>query len=127
MNCTTTDTSTGQVVDPTGMLPGSSGTGSLSELSTYIELGGTRVPFTAEEMKACRALRYPSREEGDEEETSKLKVLFFTPVSSLGLEMNLDASTFVFPDDTVVRGSVSLFSTLANNLVEKGLIGISEE
>jgi hypothetical protein len=119
------DTSTGQVLDPAALVPASSG--GLPQLSTYIELGGARVPFTADEMKACKTLRYPhdsAKEEGEEEEeSSRLKVLFFTHAASLGLEMNLDASTFVFPDDTVVKGSVTLFATVANCMVEKGLIG----
>jgi hypothetical protein len=123
------DTSTGQVVDPAAPMP-SNGSG-LSQLSTYIELGGARIPFTAEEMKACKALTYPADPSSSsssitDEESSRLKVLFFTSAASLGLEMNLDASTFVFPDDTVVKGSVTLFATVANRMVENGLIGIDK-
>ena len=75
-------------------------------------------------MKACKSLRYPSSSENSNEDVAGLKVLFFTHASSLGLEMNLSPSTFVFPDDTLVKGSVTLFSTIANQMVEKGLIGI---
>lgn len=115
------DTSTGQVLDASGFL--SSGSGQ-PQLSTYIDVAGTRVPFTAEDMKLCKTLRYP-HSINTEDESSKLKVLFFTQATALGLDLNLDASTFVFPDDTVVKGSVTLFATVVNHMVEKGLIGIA--
>ena len=125
------DTSTGQIVDPCGLMPtGPSGAGSApSQLTTYVELGGARIPFTAEQMKACKTLQYPAGEKGGGEEEegggeAGLKVLFFTPATSLGLDLNLAPSTFVFPDDTVVKGSVTLFATVASCMVDRGLIGI---
>ena len=93
------DTSTGQVI------PSLDSTLDSSErvISTYIEVGGSRVYLSKEDMAACRMLAVDPAGPSDEE--SKLKVLFFAPAASLTIDMNLSAPC-------LVRGDLSISSIL---------------
>lgn len=93
------------------------------------------MPFSKEDMKACRMLEVETEPltrasesrsedaEGDESE-AQLKVLFFTPASSLNIEMNITSPIMICPDDSAVKGSSSLFTSIAHHMVSRGLIGV---
>jgi hypothetical protein len=99
------DTSTGQVIPLTDASSGSSS----SSLTTYLEVAGSRVSFSKEDMAACRKLAIEgsntAQTQGDDsaeaaqkeepEDEAKLKVLFFAPASALTLDMNLTAPCMV--------------------------------
>ncbi len=68
-----------------------------------------------------------STSNGSAEKTAApyLKLLYFAPSSALTHDMQLKESMFLFPDDSSVVGSASLFRCILRKMVEKNLVAVA--
>lgn len=90
---------------------------------------GTRVPLSVDEMKSIRSSQpYSSGGHGDNKTNGPavpfVNMLYCIPRSALKLDMQMKDSSFLFPDDSTVSGSMSLFRCLLRQLVDKGLVAV---
>jgi hypothetical protein len=54
-----------------------------------------------------------------------VKLLYFMPRDNLRLDLQLTAPTFLFPDETSIKGSVPAFASLLTHMASSGLVGIA--
>lgn len=120
-----------------------------SDVTTYVDVQGTRVPLSKAEVvaitKAC-ALGTAKAEADTEAEAAEgtgaaagagngdgssvevgagfLKLLYFTAKTSLPADLNCTPGYFLTPDERGIRGSSLLFATLLDDLYAKQLIGV---
>lgn len=80
---------------------------SRQELGYYYDFGGERAPFSKEELLQVKSLGQPS-----------LTILGFRPRSWLKPFYNLTHSSFIFPDESEVRGSIVAFRALLDGMLE---------
>lgn len=90
---------------------------------------GMRIPMSADEVKAIKSSQpVASGSEADADKrtvaTPFINLLYCIPQSALKPDMQLKDSSFLFPDDSTIVGSMSLFRCLLRQLVDKGLIAI---
>ena len=83
---------------------------SSSEVSTYIEVGGSRVPMTKADVTAVKALFSSSSASSSSSLPSSddfvgLKLLGFLPRVALTSDLNIDEPYFLFPNDKAIAGT----------------------
>lgn len=83
------------------------------ELGYYYDFGGEKAPFTKSELIQVKDLGRPS-----------LTILGFRPRSWLKPYYNLTHSSFIFPDESEVRGSIVAFKALLDGMVELDQLAI---
>jgi len=124
------DGSTGEKLDET----------SSTDIETYIDVQGTRVPFSKAEIQTitrARAAGFAKADTVSEEagvdisdqktgaqEGGFLKLLYFTAQTSIPIDLNISTSYFLAPDEKGIRGSSLLFTTLLDDLHAKQLVGV---
>lgn len=89
------------------------GTVSRQELSFYYDFGGEKAVFTQSELVQVKDLGKPG-----------LKIVGFRPASWLKPYHNVTHSSFIFPDETEVHGSIVAFRALLDGLLETDQIAI---
>ena len=88
----------------------------LSDISKFMEFGGTKIKFTSDEVRATqKSLLWGS---------FGLKLICFKQQSQLRWSDFVRSSNFIYPDETVIKGSRNLFSALLNRCQEKNVIPI---
>ena len=65
-----------------------------SQIGTYFDFGGEKIPLNSDEMKKIKSL-----------ETPGLRLMGFKPRSYLKLYHNYRSSYFLYPDEERVKGS----------------------
>ena len=88
----------------------------LSDISKFMEFGGRKIKFTSDEVRATqKSLLWGS---------FGLKLICFKQQSQLRWSDFVRSSNFIYPDETVIKGSRNLFSALLNRCQEKNVIPI---
>ena len=112
----------------------------MKDIDTYIDVQGTRVPFTKQNMSDIVKSKITGSvgdSEGGTDSTPPansnstgaqdsgfVKLLYFTSTMSLDSEYNLSSPYFAFPDDKSIKGSNLLFTALLDDMCAKQLVGI---
>ncbi len=100
-----------QLIDPkTGapLLP--------SEVDRFMEYGGMRIKFTADEIKAIQKSLLGG--------SFGLKLLFFRPVSHILFGDFVKSAKFIYPDESSIKGSRNLFAALHERCWEREVMAI---
>lgn len=91
------------------------------------------MPVTSAEMKGIRStgraagqnkLDLNRGDAGSEPMTPFINILYFIPRSRFHSDLQIKGSSFLFPDDSSISGSMSLFRCLLRQLLDKDLLGI---
>lgn len=85
--------------------------------------------MTVEDMKVIKSSQPAplARADADAEAaagTPFIRLLYCAPREALRADMQLKDSSFLFPDDSTIAGSMSLFRCLLRQLVDKGLVAV---
>jgi len=97
------DSNTGEVVDT-------------SRIATFFEIAGSKVSVSTEELSIIKRTRNM--------EGVGLQILYFMPLVELRLDLQVESSYFIYPDDALVKGSSVLFQMLLTDLTEKKLCAV---
>lgn len=84
------------------------------EIVRAYKFGGEQVLFTPEELKQLRHFDDPI-----------IRIIGFKPKSELKFEYNVRTSTFIYPDETDIVGSIRTFTALHKKLLKSDKIGIA--
>ncbi len=110
------DESSGKLAKPVtewiGQLTGT--TLDRTQLQYYYDFGGQKAVFTKSELAAVKDLGQPG-----------LTILGFRPKSWLKPFQNLTHSSFIFPDETEIRGSIVCFSALLKTMLEQEVVAVA--
>jgi len=100
-----------------------------SEISTYIDINGFKLDMTKAEMDMVKENAWINSTSGEESSIPAgegfLKVLHFIDKSVFGTSYIQDYPIFIHPDESRIKGSVTLFTALLQDLEAKNLIGIA--
>ena len=88
----------------------------LSDISKFMEFGGSKIKFTSDEVRATQKSLLCG--------SFGLKLICFKQQSQLRWSDFVRSSNFIYPDETVIKGSRNLFSALLNRCHEKNVIPI---
>ena len=77
--------------------------------------GGLKVPFEKEEIAA---IKFDGK--------SGVSLLGFKPLRKLKIWQNVTHSSFLFPDETRMKGSTVAFAALLSKMIEKGVYGVAK-
>ena len=103
-----------------------------SKVKSFIDVGGQKVLFTSDELAVCKSasrleehFKELSAETGDSVKLgSGIQLLYITNASNISHELNLEPAYYLFPDESSVRGSTTLYKALAQQLAAKGLVAM---
>eukprot|EP00607_Mallomonas_marina_P001757 CAMPEP_0182437794 /NCGR_PEP_ID=MMETSP1167-20130531/85289_1 /TAXON_ID=2988 /ORGANISM="Mallomonas Sp, Strain CCMP3275" /LENGTH=538 /DNA_ID=CAMNT_0024630843 /DNA_START=211 /DNA_END=1831 /DNA_ORIENTATION=+ len=87
------------------------------EITTGIEVRNDFLPMTRAQMNA---LCFPA-----EQTEGSLRLMKFVPATLLTPDLNISPPTFIFPNETKMKGSASLFRVLLEDMISKDLIGLA--
>ena len=93
-------------------------TGSLlleSQVKHGFEFGGVRVSLEKHEMRDIRSIDTPG-----------LKLIGFKPSSSIKSYHNIKHASFIYPDDSSIRGSSTLYSALLRKMIQLDKVAIAQ-
>jgi ATP-dependent DNA helicase 2 subunit 1 len=88
-----------------------------TSIKTYVEVAGSRVYFSSDEMKS---LKFGERSSGS------LKLVYCTSAANLTHDLNMQEPYFLYPNESAVKGSAALFTALLEDMHSKGLLGVAE-
>lgn len=88
-----------------------------SQLKLACNYGGAQVTFTAEEARQLRSIPEPRG--------PCIRVLGFKPAAAVKPYMNFRPSTFVYPDEQMVKGSTVAFTALLEQMIALGRVAIA--
>jgi len=97
------DSGTGEVVDA-------------SRIATFFEIAGSKVSVSVEELAIIKRSRNV--------EGVGMQMLYFMPLAELRLDLQVESSYFIYPDEALVKGSSALFQMLLTDLIEKKLCAV---
>lgn len=97
------DSGTGEVVDA-------------SRIATFFEIAGSKVSVSTEELAIIKRSRNV--------EGVGMQMLYFMPLTELRLDLQVESSYFIYPDEALVKGSSALFQMLLTDLIEKKLCAV---
>eukprot|EP01094_Clydonella_sp_ATCC50884_P000497 TRINITY_DN10386_c0_g1_i1.p1 TRINITY_DN10386_c0_g1~~TRINITY_DN10386_c0_g1_i1.p1 ORF type:complete len:641 (+),score=205.12 TRINITY_DN10386_c0_g1_i1:133-2055(+) len=92
-------------------------TGSLlskDHMAYYYPYGGEKVRFEAEEIQDIKTIDKPG-----------LRLMGFKPSSTLKPHFNIKSSSFIYPDETIVKGSTTAFAAILDRMLALDQIGIA--
>jgi len=100
-----------------------------SEVSTYIDVGGNRVPINKADVAAVKSSfsggGLASSDGGAAKDSFVgLKLLAFIPQCSLPRDLNTDEPYFLFPNDKDIAGSSQLVECLLRDMSSKKLLAV---
>ena len=75
-----------------------------SDIDQYLEYGGRKVKFTADEIRSMKKAML--------DHSNGLKLLAFKPVNQLDWSYFVRSSNFLYPEESMVKGSRQLFAGL---------------
>ena len=73
-----------------------------SDIDQYLEYGGRRVKFTADEIRSMKKAML--------DHSNGLKLLAFKPVNQLDWSYFVRSSNFLYPEESMIKGSRQLFA-----------------
>jgi ATP-dependent DNA helicase 2 subunit 1 len=85
-----------------------------NQMASYYEYGGQKVQFSGEELKSVKA----ACEKG-------IQLMGFKPKSALKEYHFCRSSAFLYPDDSTIKGSSTLFAALLDRTLQKEKIAIA--
>ena len=87
-----------------------------SDINKFIEFGGQKIKFTQDEVRgmAKSVLR----------DCQGLKLLAFKPINKLDWSYFVRSNHFIYPEESMVKGSKQLFVALMKKCVEKQVAAI---
>ena len=85
-----------------------------SEINMFLEYGGRRIKFTTDEVKGMNVL----------DGRLGLRLCGFKPLSSLKWGDFVRSGNFIYPEETLVRGSRTLFAALLIKCMEKKVYAV---
>jgi ATP-dependent DNA helicase 2 subunit 1 len=93
-----------------------------TQIDTFIDICGYKVPFTHEEMRLAKTgeLDMPKMSST----LHGIRILHFVPIHALPLSCNVDTPYFIFPDDKTIAKSSVMFSALLHTLQMKKLVAV---
>ena len=82
-----------------------------SDIDQYLEYGERKVKFTADEIRSMKKAML--------DHSNGLKLLAFKPVNQLDWSYFVRSSNFLYPEESMVKGSRQLFAALWTKCMEK--------
>jgi non-homologous end joining protein Ku len=73
-----------------------------NQISTYIDVGGTKVPMVKDDMNSLKSSVSSLKDAGGD--NVGITLLYFIPQDQLPKELNLDEPYFIFPDEKTIKG-----------------------
>lgn len=92
-------------------------TGSLlskDQMAYYYPYGGEKVRFEAEELRDIKTIDKPG-----------LRLMGFKPRDTLKPHFNIKTASFIYPDESIVKGSTTAFAALLDRMLALDQIGIA--
>jgi ATP-dependent DNA helicase 2 subunit 1 len=107
-----------------------------SSITTYLDVAGARIEFSAEDMKtikSCGALNTENKgpaavstakTQAETDAGADIVLLYCTPISTLTPDANVECAYFLFPDNSTVSGSTPIFAALLATLLDRQLVAM---
>jgi len=88
------------------------------QITTYFDINGELLPFKKSDIFDITHI-YDSFPHG------YVKILYFTSKLNLTNDLNFTSPSFIYPDESKVKGSTTIFTSMLTCMIQNNLIGIA--